>query len=75
MRDLTFGPWFIERASGYIAHIPALTDETDGLLGTDFLQNFRITLDEANSRLYMTPLALSGEPPSPTPAPSARPPH
>lgn len=69
MRDLAFGPWFIDSASGYIARSPAAFDGTDGLLGSDFLQNFRITLDEPHSRLYMTPLALSGGPPSPTPAP------
>ena len=64
LNDVGFGPWRIPAVEGLVARSPASLDRSDGLIGSDFLSFFRITLDESHSKLYVTPLGdlpLSGE--------------
>jgi len=56
LRNVGFGPWNIDSIQGLVARSPASLDRSDGLIGSDFLGIFRITLDESHGKLYVTPL-------------------
>jgi predicted aspartyl protease len=56
LNDVGFGPWRIPAFDGLVARSPASLDRSDGLIGSDFLSFFRITLDESHGKLYVTPL-------------------
>lgn len=56
LNNVAFGPWHIDAVQGLVAHSPASLDRSDGLIGSDFLDIFRITLDESHGKLYVTPL-------------------
>ncbi len=53
--DITFGPWAIAQTRGLLSKSPPGFDSVDGLIGSDFLQNFRMTLDEPHGKLYLRP--------------------
>jgi hypothetical protein len=55
IRDITFGPWAIAETRGLLAHSPPGLDSVDGLIGSSFLDNFRVTLDEPHGKLYLRP--------------------
>jgi predicted aspartyl protease len=67
IHNVVLGEWRIPEVHGLLAHSPAVFDYDDGLLGSDFLNLFRITLDEFHGKLYVTPVEDVS---APSPAPS-----
>lgn len=77
LSDLTFGPWHIYSTYGALAH-PLAGDALDGLIGSDMLDNFTVTLDEPHGKVYLKPtepLPLASPPASPPPPSAGAPLH
>jgi hypothetical protein len=66
IRNVVLGDWRVPEVHGVLARSPAAFGYDDGLLGSDFLDLFKITLDEPHKKLYLTPVEDAA-----TPAPAA----
>jgi predicted aspartyl protease len=66
LKDVNFGPWTFSDVHGLLSNSPRSFDSQDGLIGSDFLGLFKLTLDEPHSRVFLEPSGpLPGEVPSP----------
>ena len=71
IRNVVLGDWRIAEVHGVLSSSPASFGDEDGLLGSDFLNLFKITLDESHHKLYLTPVEdEANASPSPSPRPS-----
>jgi Aspartyl protease len=55
LKSVSFGPWFFAGMDGLLSNSPPSFDNQDGLIGSRFLGLFKLTLDEAHSRVYLEP--------------------
>jgi hypothetical protein len=55
LKNVTFGPWLFAGMDGLLSNSPPSFDNQDGLIGSKFLDLFKLTLDEPHSRIYLEP--------------------
>jgi len=53
--SVSLGPWTF-KARAQLMQSPVALDAQDGLIGSDLLQIFRVTLDESHSTVYLMPI-------------------
>jgi predicted aspartyl protease len=70
IRDVVLGEWRVPEVHGMLTRSPAAFDYDDGLIGSEFLSLFKITIDEPHRKLYFTPVEDQA---SASPAPLAQP--